>query len=38
LKIELLRIEKERGTIRNVRGYGTFLGFDAEGPIVARGL
>jgi hypothetical protein len=29
LKIELGRIEKEKGIIQNVRGYGTFLGFDA---------
>ena len=28
LKIELGRIEKERGIISNLRGYGTFLGFD----------
>ena len=29
LKIELTRVGKERGGIvRNVRGYGTFLGFD----------
>ena len=28
LKIELNRVEKEKGWITNVRGYGTFIGFD----------
>lgn len=28
LKIELGRIEQEKGVIHNLRGYGTFLGFD----------
>lgn len=32
LKTELLRVEKERGFITNVRGYGTFIGFDATSP------
>lgn len=30
LKIELGRIEKEQGTIKDIRGYGTFIGFDAR--------
>lgn len=29
LKIELHRVTKENGFIHNVRGYGTFIGFDA---------
>jgi 4-aminobutyrate aminotransferase-like enzyme len=29
LKIELGRVEKERGIVSNIRGYGTFIGFDA---------
>ena len=28
LKIELARVNKEKGVCENVRGYGTFLGFD----------
>lgn len=35
LKIELNRIEKEKGVVRNVRGYGTFLGFDTPSPDIA---
>ena len=38
LKIELARIEKEKGYITNVRGYGTFLGFDVENKEVADNL
>lgn len=30
LKIELNRVQKEQGIISNVRGYGTFLGFDTN--------
>lgn len=30
LKLELGRVEREKGHIANIRGYGTFLGFDAE--------
>lgn len=30
LKIELNRIQKEQGIISNVRGYGTFIGFDTN--------
>ena len=29
LKIELARVERDKGFISNIRGYGTFLGFDA---------
>ena len=36
LKIELGRIEKEKGFIRNVRGYGTYLGFDCSSPKEAE--
>jgi 4-aminobutyrate aminotransferase-like enzyme len=28
MKIELIRVGKEKGHISNVRGYGTYLGFD----------
>lgn len=38
LKIELGRIEKEKGSIRNVRGYGTFLGFDTPSPYIAENM
>lgn len=38
LKIELARVEKERGIISNIRGYGTFIGFDAQSPEVADTL
>lgn len=38
LKIELNRIQKEKGIIKDVRGYGTFLGFDAKGPDTAENL
>ena len=38
LKIELQRVQKERGMIENVRGSGTFLGFDAVSPDVADSL
>lgn len=38
LKIELARIEKERGYISNVRGYGTFLGFDVQNKEIADNL
>ena len=38
LKIELARVEKERGIISNVRGYGTFIGFDTPSPEVADNL
>jgi len=38
LKIELNRVEKEKGIIRNVRGYGTFLGFDSSRPGITESL
>jgi len=38
LKIELNRVEKERGMISNVRGYGTFIGFDTPSQEVADNL
>lgn len=38
LKIELARIEKEKGTVTNVRGYGTFLGFDTPSPHIAESM
>jgi 4-aminobutyrate aminotransferase-like enzyme len=41
LKIELARVHKERGICDNIRGYGTFIGFDVpEGhsEIVQRYL
>ena len=38
LKIELGRIEKERGIVQNIRGYGTFLGFDTPSPAVADNM
>ena len=38
LKIELARVAKERGVIGNVRGYGTFIGFDASSPEAADNL
>ena len=38
LKIELARVQKERGYLRNLRGYGTFLGFDVENKEVADDL
>jgi 4-aminobutyrate aminotransferase-like enzyme len=28
LKIELIRAKNERGSITNIRGAGTFIGFD----------
>jgi hypothetical protein len=30
LKIELGNFEREKGFINNIRGYGTFIGFDAH--------
>lgn len=36
LKIELNRVEKEKGIIQNVRGYGTFIGFDVENAEVGE--
>jgi len=38
LKIELARVQKERGIISNIRGYGTFLGFDVQSPEHADNL
>lgn len=38
LKIELGRISKERGFIQNIRGYGTFLGFDTPSQAAADNL
>lgn len=36
LKIELARVGKERGVVNNLRGYGTFIGFDAPNQEVAN--
>jgi 4-aminobutyrate aminotransferase-like enzyme len=36
LKIELARVEKDKGLISNVRGYGTYLGFDVPNPSTAH--
>jgi hypothetical protein len=38
LKIELARVERETGTITNIRGYGTFLGFDTQDTYISDGL
>ena len=38
LKIELGRVEKERGIVSNIRGYGTFIGFDATNHESADNL
>lgn len=38
MKIELNRIQKERGLISNIRGNGTFLGFDAASPQLTEQL
>lgn len=38
LKVELGRVQKERGVISNVRGYGTFLGFDVKSEESADNL
>lgn len=38
LKIELGRIEKDAGTIKDIRGYGTFIGFDATSQKTADSL
>jgi len=33
LKIELIRAGKERGVVENVRGVGTFIGFDTPSHL-----
>jgi 4-aminobutyrate aminotransferase / (S)-3-amino-2-methylpropionate transaminase len=38
LKIELNRIERDTGFISNVRGYGTYLGFDCPNEEVAKAM
>lgn len=38
LKIELNRVQRERGLISNVRGNGTFIGFDTPSTEVADSL
>jgi acetylornithine/succinyldiaminopimelate/putrescine aminotransferase len=38
LKIELNRVERDKGFIRAVRGNGTFIGFDATSPQIAESL
>jgi 4-aminobutyrate aminotransferase-like enzyme len=38
LKVELERISKEKGVISNVRGYGTFLGFDTPSSYIAENM
>lgn len=38
LKIELARVQAERGMIENVRGMGTFIGFDVPSPSVAENM
>jgi 4-aminobutyrate aminotransferase-like enzyme len=38
LKIELNRVKAERGLIANVRGQGTFLGFDVVSREIADNL
>lgn len=38
LKIELERIAKEKGMITNVRGYGTFIGFDTHSEYLAENM
>jgi 4-aminobutyrate aminotransferase-like enzyme len=32
LKIELERVSRAKGTFGNIRGYGTFIGFDVKEP------
>ena len=32
LKLEFAHIQRERGIVENVRGYGTFIGFDVSSP------
>lgn len=36
LKIELGNIQRDQGTISNIRGNGTFIGFDVENELVAK--
>lgn len=38
LKIELMRVQRERGILSNVRGYGTFIGFDVSSSEVAESM
>ncbi|MFS8160252.1 MAG: hypothetical protein ACMG6E_08605 [Candidatus Roizmanbacteria bacterium] len=38
LKIELNRVKAEKGFIANVRGQGTFLGFDVVSKEIADNL
>ena len=30
LKIELARVNNDKGIAKNIRGYGTFIGFDVN--------
>lgn len=36
LKIELERVHRERGIAENIRGYGTFIGFDVANQYQAE--
>lgn len=38
IKVEINRIEKEKGFVKNVRGYGTFLGFDTPSDALAKNM
>ena len=38
LKIELSRVGRDKGYISNVRGYGTFLGFDVADERIAHSM
>ena len=38
LKIELARVERDCGYIKDIRGYGTFIGFDVANPTIANSL
>jgi acetylornithine/succinyldiaminopimelate/putrescine aminotransferase len=38
LKIELARASKDKGFIHDVRGQGTFIGFDVEDPRIAESM
>jgi 4-aminobutyrate aminotransferase-like enzyme len=38
LKIELERVGREKGFVSNVRGYGTFIGFDTPSEDLADNL
>jgi 4-aminobutyrate aminotransferase-like enzyme len=38
LKIELERVAQQKGLISDIRGYGTFIGFDVPNENVAEKL